>query len=70
MGAWPHLCMYFNRLVGTDVRLEVIARPPSAAPATGSAQRSAMQQQHIIEKTFIRAGNSPKAKAGRTKARA
>ena len=23
-----------------------------------------MQQQHIIEKTFIRAGNSPKAKTG------
>ncbi|MCB9171161.1 MAG: 2-oxoglutarate dehydrogenase E1 component [Flavobacteriales bacterium] len=49
MGAWPYMNMYFK-----EVRLEAITRPASAAPATGSAQRSAAQQKAIIERTFAK----------------
>lgn len=47
MGAWQYMAMNF-----TDVKWEVIARPASGAPATGSSKRSANQQIAIIEKAF------------------
>ena len=34
------------------IKWEVIARPASGAPATGSSKRSANQQLAIIEKAF------------------
>jgi len=50
MGAWSYIAMHFN-----DVRWEVVARPASGAPATGSSKRSAKQQAEIIEKAFAKA---------------
>ncbi|HNR54189.1 MAG TPA: thiamine pyrophosphate-dependent enzyme, partial [Flavobacteriales bacterium] len=47
MGAWQYIAMNFK-----DVDWEVISRPASGAPATGSSKRSAKQQQAIIEKAF------------------
>ncbi len=47
MGAWGYIAMHFN-----EVKWEVIARPASGAPATGSSKRSANQQIAIIEKAF------------------
>lgn len=58
MGAWPYMAMNFN-----DVKLDVIARPASGAPATGSSKRSANQQIAIIEKAFGRSTASVKVKA-------
>jgi hypothetical protein len=58
MGAWPHLLMNFN-----EVKLECIARPASAAPATGSSKRSAKQQIRIIEEAFSRSTARVKVKA-------
>lgn len=57
MGAWPYMNMYFDL-----VKLEAITRPPSAAPATGSAQRSALQQQYIIDTAFAHGSSGGRAK--------
>jgi len=45
----------------TEVKWEVIARPASGAPATGSSKRSANQQIAIIEKAFAKAATKVKA---------
>lgn len=58
MGAWSYIAMHFN-----DVKWEVIARPASGAPATGSSKRSANQQIAIIEKAFAKAPTREKARA-------
>lgn len=58
MGAWSYIAMHFN-----DVKWEVIARPASGAPATGSSKRSANQQIAIIEKAFSKSASSAKVKA-------
>ncbi len=58
MGAWQYIAMHFH-----DVKWEVIARPASGAPATGSSKRSANQQIAIIEKAFSRSETKVKAKA-------
>ncbi len=58
MGAWSYMSMNF-----TDVKWEVIARPASGAPATGSSKRSANQQIAIIEKAFSKSGKSEKVNA-------
>ncbi|QQR85089.1 MAG: 2-oxoglutarate dehydrogenase E1 component [Flavobacteriales bacterium] len=58
MGAWQYIAMNF-----TDVKWEVIARPASGAPATGSSKRSANQQIAIIEKAFANAATKVKVKA-------
>ena len=58
MGAWQYIAMNF-----TDVKWEVVARPASGAPATGSSKRSANQQIAIIEKAFSKSAVSAKAKA-------
>jgi len=47
MGAWPFLALNL-----TDIPLSIIARPPSASPASGSSRFHHMQQQKIIEKAF------------------
>ncbi len=58
MGAWSYMTMNF-----TDIKFEVIARPASGAPATGSSKRSANQQISIIEKAFTRSTSTVKVKA-------
>jgi len=58
MGAWQYIAMNF-----TDVKWEVIARPASGAPATGSSKRSANQQIAIIEKAFAPMATKPKKAA-------
>jgi len=57
MGAWPYLAMYF------PVRLEVIARPASGAPATGSSERSTAQQADIVARAFRKKNKKAKATA-------
>ncbi len=47
MGAWP-----FMKLNLQGYNLSVIARPPSASPASGSSKFHQMQQDKIIEKAF------------------
>ncbi|MBK9177334.1 MAG: 2-oxoglutarate dehydrogenase E1 component [Flavobacteriales bacterium] len=64
MGAWSYIAMRFP-----EVKWEVIARPASGAPATGSSKRSAKQQQEIIEKAFAPIAAKPK-KAPPAKAKA
>ncbi|HOZ40426.1 MAG TPA: 2-oxoglutarate dehydrogenase E1 component [Flavobacteriales bacterium] len=49
MGAWQYIAMN-----ATEVKWEVIARPASGAPATGSSKRSANQQIAIIEQAFAK----------------
>ncbi|MBL7944695.1 MAG: 2-oxoglutarate dehydrogenase E1 component [Flavobacteriales bacterium] len=56
MGAWQYIAMN-----ATDVKWEVIARPASGAPATGSSKRSANQQIAIIEQAFAKSA-APQAK--------
>ncbi|MBK8499934.1 MAG: 2-oxoglutarate dehydrogenase E1 component [Flavobacteriales bacterium] len=64
MGAWSYMALNF-----TDVKWEVIARPASGAPATGSSKRSANQQIAIIEKAFA-PGSAKTKKAAPAKAKA
>ncbi|MBW6499345.1 MAG: 2-oxoglutarate dehydrogenase E1 component [Bacteroidales bacterium] len=47
MGAWPFLALNLE-----DIPMSVIARPPSASPASGSSKFHAMQQKKIVEKAF------------------
>ncbi|MBK8225980.1 MAG: 2-oxoglutarate dehydrogenase E1 component [Flavobacteriales bacterium] len=56
MGAWSHIAMHFP-----EIKWEVIARPASGAPATGSSKRSAKQQAEIIEKAFAQVAPKPAA---------
>jgi 2-oxoglutarate dehydrogenase E1 component len=69
MGAWSHIAMHFP-----EVKWQVIARPASGAPATGSSKRSAKQQAEIIEKAFAPPSGNPAApkpkKAAAAKAKA
>jgi 2-oxoglutarate dehydrogenase E1 component len=58
MGAWSYIALHFN-----DVKWEVIARPASGAPATGSSKRSANQQIAIIEKAFAKSSSTAGVKA-------
>ncbi len=58
MGAWSYLAMNF-----TEIKWEVIARPASGAPATGSSKRSANQQIAIIEQAFARSARTATVKA-------
>lgn len=55
MGAWQYIAMN-----ATDVKWEVIARPASGAPATGSSKRSANQQIAIIEQAFAKSTTQTK----------
>ncbi len=47
MGAWPYLLMNLK-----GFNMSVIARPPSASPASGSSRFHEMQQRKIVEKAF------------------
>ncbi len=58
MGAWSYMAMNF-----AEIKFEVVARPASGAPATGSSKRSANQQIAIIEKAFAKSGAPTTVKA-------
>ncbi len=47
MGAW----LFINNVL-KDFKLSIVARPPSASPASGSTQFHKLQQNKIIEKAF------------------
>jgi len=47
MGAWPFLALNLD-----GIPMSVIARPPSASPASGSSKFHGMQQKKIVEKAF------------------
>ncbi len=47
MGAWPFIMMNLK-----GFSMSVIARPPSASPASGSIRFHQMQQRKIVEKAF------------------
>jgi 2-oxoglutarate dehydrogenase E1 component len=51
MGAWRHVKL--NLLDGVrDLSVEVVSRPPSASPATGSARRHEHEQRDLIARAF------------------
>ena len=47
MGAWAHLLRKLRQ-----VELEVVARPASGAPATGSGQRHRIEQARLLDRAF------------------
>jgi 2-oxoglutarate dehydrogenase E1 component len=47
MGAWSFMLQYFP-----DVKLNVVARPASGSPATGSPKFHQLRQRKVIEKSF------------------
>jgi 2-oxoglutarate dehydrogenase E1 component len=47
MGAWPYIVRLYR-----NIDLEVIARPDSGTPATGSHERHAHTQKKLVEKVF------------------
>jgi 2-oxoglutarate decarboxylase len=50
-GAWPFICLELAKhLKGRTIR--VASRPASAAPATGSSKRSALEQADLIERAL------------------
>src|SRR5690606_22857710 len=49
-GAWPFICLELLR-VGKRT-IEVVSRPASASPATGSSKRSAIEQASILERAL------------------
>jgi len=49
MGAWHYLSAHLSALLPPAVRLQVIARPASASPATGFAELFQVEQEHLID---------------------
>lgn len=47
MGAWSHLLRKLRQ-----VNLEIVARPASGAPATGSGQRHRIEQARLLDRAF------------------
>ena len=52
MGAWWYLNMRLKKDLCKDRPVSVIARPPSASPATGSATRHKEQQKQLLDRAF------------------
>jgi 2-oxoglutarate dehydrogenase E1 component len=52
MGAWWYLNLRFNQRVLGNRPVSVVARPPAASPATGSATRHKEQQQLLLNQAF------------------
>ena len=59
MGAWPHLLRTFKAAA-----LEVIARPESAAPATGSAKLHQIEQLELYEQVLEKSYHKEKELTG------
>ena len=52
MGAWTYLRIHFGDCLFDRFPFSGIARPASAAPATGSARRHKQEQAEIIDRAF------------------
>ncbi|MCA9539235.1 MAG: 2-oxoglutarate dehydrogenase E1 component [Myxococcales bacterium] len=52
MGAWPFMRLSFGEHLGGRHPLGVVARMPSASPATGSTASHRMEQDLLIERAF------------------
>ena len=48
-GAWDYVKLRLHAILGEDVYLQPVARPPSAAPAVGSLRVHIGQQQALVE---------------------
>jgi len=55
MGAWPFISSELK-----DLDLQIISRPATGSPATGSIKFHQMQQRKIIEKLFDECGTCPR----------
>jgi 2-oxoglutarate dehydrogenase E1 component len=54
MGAWPYMALHLPEKTGRGIA--VISRPPSSAPASGSAKTHAAEQAAILEAVFPKNG--------------
>ncbi len=54
MGAWPYLRLRFGCELPGGWPLDVVSRPASASPATGSAASHKLEQQRLIEQAFAK----------------
>jgi multifunctional 2-oxoglutarate metabolism enzyme len=54
MGAWPFMALHLPEVAGRLVRL--VSRPPSSAPASGSAKLHAAEQAAILDAALPQAG--------------
>jgi 2-oxoglutarate dehydrogenase E1 component len=56
MGAWPHLRIRLPALLPSGAELQVVARPESASPATGSKARHELEQADLLRRAFAATG--------------
>ena len=53
MGAWPHLILRFGQSINDGMYpLDVVSRPSSASPATGSAASHKIEQALVIDQAL------------------
>jgi 2-oxoglutarate dehydrogenase E1 component len=62
MGAWWYLNLRFNQRVLGNRPVSVVARPPAASPATGSATRHKEQQQLLLNQAFGISAEAPSSR--------
>ena len=62
MGAWWYLNLRFNQRVLGNRPVSVVARPPAASPATGSATRHKEQQQLLLNQAFGISADAPSSR--------
>ena len=53
MGGWPFVHARLYDALPGDIQLEVVARPESASPATGSATVHDQEQQELLTRAFL-----------------
>jgi len=56
-GAWPHMRLIFGSYLETSagpIKLNVVARPASASPATGSSASHKIEQEQLMREAFGR----------------
>jgi len=49
MGAWSYISPQLSSVLGSDIELNVIARPARSSPATGFSDLFQFEQERIIE---------------------
>ena len=54
MGAWPFMAMNLPQAIGRPI--SAVSRPPSSAPASGSAKAHAAEQAAVLDAAFARNG--------------
>jgi 2-oxoglutarate dehydrogenase E1 component len=50
MGAWDYVSAHVAPRLPS--RVELVARPPSASPAAGSATRHKLEQEHLVREAL------------------